>query len=435
MVKLSDLREILRYVPSFRDRLFVIGVDGEIVGDERFSNLLLDMALLRSLSIPVVIVHGASFQLKRMAQEQGRTISNADGTGVTDAATLALAITAANRITHDIIEGLATADLRAACTNAVIAHPVGILRGVDMQCTGRVDKIDIDFFRRLLEHNVVPVVPPLGFDGEGHTYRVNSDAVAVELAQALGAIKLIYMTTRDGIERSGRLLHELTVDEADEVLKKHRAELVPEMVSKIEHAVKACRRGVDRVHIINGRLDEGLLGEVFSPQGVGTLVYANEYRAIRPAAKKDARAIVKLIAQSAENDELLKRTRSGIEKQIQDYHVLEIDHNPVGCVALHPYIDEAKAELACLAVSPLHENQGIGRKLMAYVENLARERGFRELFCLSTQAFVYFQQKGGFQDASAADLPAARRQQWEASRRNSRILKKPLASLDRAAVV
>lgn len=426
MIKLTDLREILRYVPSFRDKLFVIAIDGQIVEDENFSNILLDIALLRSLSIRVVLVHGASFQLRRLSEELGQPISNADGTGVTDAATLRLALTVANRLTHEILEGLSSSDLRAASTNAVVAHPAGILRGVDTQFTGRVERIDAAFLRTLLDHNIIPVVPPLGIDGEGKTYRVNSDAVAVEVALALQAIKLIYITTRDGVERSGTLIRQLSVHEAEESAKKHRSELAPEMVSKLEHGWKACHGGVERVHIINGRMDEGLLAEAFSHQGVGTLIYANEYQAVRPAVKKDSRTIVKLIEQSVEDDQLLKRTRTAIERQIGDYFLFEIDRNPVACVALHTYPDDAKAELACLAVSPAHENRGIGRKLMAYVESLARQRGLRELFCLSTQAYAYFQQQGGYREASSDDLPAARRQQWEQSQRNSRILKKSL---------
>jgi amino-acid N-acetyltransferase len=291
------------------------------------------------------------------------------------------------------------------------------------------------FLRTLLEQNIIPVVSPLGFDGEGRTYRVNSDAVALAIALELQATKLIYIATRDGIERGDRLMRQLAVGEADELLKKHRDQLRPEMISKLEHGWKACKGGIDRVHIINGRLDEGLLAEVFSSEGVGTLIYANEYQAVRQAIKKDARSIMHLIAQSMENEEILKRTRASIEKHISDYFVFEIDRNPIGCVALHPYPDEMKAELACLAVSAAHENRGIGRKLMNYVEKLARERGFRQLFALSTQTFSYFQQKGGFREATSADLPAARRQQWEQSRRNSRVLVKELTPPDASTEV
>jgi len=181
MNKFTDLREILRYVPSFREKIFVVAVDGEIVEHENFTNLLLDIALLRSLSIHVVLVHGAGYQLKRLAAEQNQPISNADGTGVTDDATLRLALTVSNRLTHEILEGLSASDQRAVSTNAVVAYPAGILRGVDMQFTGKVERIDVPFLKNLIQNNIIPVIPPLGFDGEGRTYRVNSDAIAAHL--------------------------------------------------------------------------------------------------------------------------------------------------------------------------------------------------------------------------------------------------------------
>src|SRR5262245_56195197 len=192
MLRLTDLREILRYVPQFRDRVFVIAMDGAVVEDDNFGNLLLDIALLRSLRIGVALVHGAGFQVRRLADQAGVTPSNLDGIGVTDAATLELALTAANRVSHEILEGLASADLRGAVGNALVAHPAGILGGVDHQHTGRVERVDVGLLNALLEHDVVPVVPPLGCDGEGHTYRLNSDAVAVEVARSLRAVKLIF---------------------------------------------------------------------------------------------------------------------------------------------------------------------------------------------------------------------------------------------------
>src|SRR6478672_6114208 len=141
MQRLADLREILRYVPQYRDRIFVIALDGAIVEDDNFRNLLLDIALLRSLRIGVALVHGAGHQIGRLAAEGGHKPSNIDGTGVTDAATLQLALTAANRVTHEIFEGLAGVDLRAAAGNALVAHPAGILQGVDHQYTGRVERV------------------------------------------------------------------------------------------------------------------------------------------------------------------------------------------------------------------------------------------------------------------------------------------------------
>ena len=181
-MKLTDLRAILQYVPQFREKAFIIAVDGGVVTDENFANILLDIALLRSLNIRVVLVHGASAQIRNLAQEKNITPSNADGTGVTDEATLKLSLTAANRLTHEILEGLAINDLRGASTNAIIAHPEGIIQGVDHQFTGKVERVDTELLQTLLAQGVIPVIPPLGFDGEGRTYRVNSDGVAVAVA-------------------------------------------------------------------------------------------------------------------------------------------------------------------------------------------------------------------------------------------------------------
>jgi amino-acid N-acetyltransferase len=426
MLRLTDLREILRYVPRFRDKDFVIALDGAVVEDDNFGNLLLDIALLRSLSIGVALVHGAGHQIKRLAEQTGQTPSNADGTGVTDAATLQLALTAANRVTHEILEGLSATDLRGACGNALVAHPAGILQGVDHQWTGRVERVDTHLLRALLERDIVPVIPPLGCDGEGHTYRLNSDAVAVEVARALRAVKLIYLTNHPGVVRGEELLRQLSVEDAEAMLKKHRSEILPATVSKLEQGVRAARGGVPRVHIINGRVEEGLLAEVFSNEGIGTLVHANEYQAIRKAQKKDARAILALIQPVVESDELVKRSRGDVERVIDDYFVFEVDRNPVACAAVHLYPEEGKAELASVCVDPTYENQGIGAMLMQYGESQARARGARELFCLSTQAFNYFLQKGGFRLGTPEDLPPARRERYDRSGRRSQVLLKRL---------
>jgi amino-acid N-acetyltransferase len=433
MRRLADLREILRYVPQYRDRLFVIAVDGVIVEDTNFRNLLLDIALLTSLRIGVVLVHGAGHQVDRFAQRLGKVPSNVDGTGVTDADTMDLALIAANRVTHELLEGLIANDLRGAASNAVVAHPAGILRGVDHMHTGRVERIDSGLLQALLASQIIPVVPPLGCDGEGHTFRLNSDTVAVEVATALNAVKLIYLTAAEGIqayrERSDsetELIRQMTVDEAERWLKEQPERVLPAGLSKLQNGVRAARRGVPRIHIIDGRDEEGLLAEVFSNAGAGTLIHTNEYQAIRQARPKDVRAIYSLVQIGMENDELMRRSRAEIERQIGDYYVFEIDGMPAGCVALHWYPEERKCELASLCVHPSHENQHIGRRLMTYIESRARELGAAELYCLSTQAFNYFLQKGGYHIGTPDDLPAPRRALYDKSGRRSLVLKKSL---------
>jgi amino-acid N-acetyltransferase len=425
-MKPTDLRGILQYIPQFREKTFVLAVDGAIVTDENFATLLLDVAVLRSLSIRVVLVHGASAQIQALADEQKIPASNLDGSGITDAATLQLALTAANRLTHEILEGLSANDLRAASTNVIIAHPVGIIQGVDQLFTGKVERVDTALLQTLLAQDVVPVIPPLGFDGDGKTYRVNSDGVAVAIADALKAIKLIFITSSDGLIYGGKLIRQMLVAELEKLLQANSANFAPEILSKAQHTAAACKAGIPRVHVINGRVDEGLLAEVFSNDGIGTLIYANEYQQIRPAKKKDIRSIQLLTKQAVESEELVKRTRATIEKSLGDYFIFEIDKNPVACVALHVYPEQKKGELACLYVSSSHENQGIGRKLIQFIENKARELNLSELLTLSTQAFTYFQSKGGFAEGSPDDLPPARREKYEQSGRNSKVLVKKL---------
>jgi amino-acid N-acetyltransferase len=423
-VRPTDLRGILHYVPQFREKTFIVAVDGAIVTDDNFGNILMDVAVLWSLNIRTVLVHGASAQIRALAAERGLTPSDFEGSGVTDEATLDLAVNASNRLTHEILEGLGSADLRAASTNAVIAHPLGIIHGVDHLFTGRVERVDVELLRTLLTSGIVPVVPALGFDGDGHTFRVNSDSVAVELAKALGAIKIVFMTTADGLVVGGNLVRQmLAADLADAVQK----ELVaPGQMSKARHAVAACKAGIQRVHVIDGRVDDGLLAEVFSNEGIGTLIYASDYQQIRRARKKDVGIIAQLIAASVESEELAPRSRAMIEKELEDYYLFEVDRNPVACVALHVYAPENKGELACLYVRPSHENVGIGRKMVQFVESKARELNLDVLLALSTQAFNYFQSKAGFVEGTADDLPPGRREKYEHSKRRSKVLVKKL---------
>jgi len=427
-MKLPELRGILQYVTRFRDKIFVIAVDGGILGSENFSNLLLDIAVLRSLNIKVVLVHGASFQISRVATEQGIKISNADGTGIIDDPTLQLSINVAIRLTNEIMEGLTQVDLQAAYANCIIAHPFGILHGVDYLFAGKVERVDVKSLELFLNEEIVPVIPPLGFDGEGRTFRVNSDLVALEVAKALRATKLIFLSPFDGLILDGQRIGHLVAPELEEILAKEKQNLPKNLYSKLEHAAQACRYGVPRVHLLNGSVNEALLAEIFSNGGVGTMIYSNEYEQIRRLYKKDIRAVMSLIQQSVRNEELVRRTRTEIVSDIDDYWVLEIDRHIVGCVAMHPYPEQKMAELACLYVSRSSENQGLGRKLISFVENLALQRGFSKLFALSTQAFVYLQQKGGFVEMTVEALPPPRRAKYDASGRNSRILVKDLSA-------
>jgi amino-acid N-acetyltransferase len=325
---------------------------------------------------------------------------------------------------HEIMEGLTSVDLRAAYANVIIAHPAGILGGVDFQQTGKVERIDTKTLHFLLNEGIIPVIPPLGFDGESRTFRVNSDGIALEVAEAAGAMKVIFLATPGVLQHGPDLIRQLTIAETEEIVKKKRNLVEPTLLSKLEHAARACRNGVPRVHLLDGLLNEALLSEIFSHEGIGTMIYSNEYQQIRRVLKKDVRAVLTLIRQSVDSAELVKRTRADILAHLEDYWVLEIDRNLVGCVAVHLHTAEKMAELACLYVHKGSEGQGYGRKLMAFAEQLAAERGMQYIFALSTQTYSYFQQKGGFVEVGPQELPEERRKRWEASARNSKILRK-----------
>ncbi len=404
----------------------MVSVDGAIVSDENFSNLLLDFAVLRSLNIRVALVHGAARQIASMALERGIEPSDLDGTEPVDAPTLDLVLTAANRLTHEILEGFAANGLRGVSTNAVTAHPRGIINGTDHQFAGKVERIDLGHLESLLAQGSIPVIPPLGFDGEGNTYRVNSDDLAREVAVRLRATKLIYVTTRDGLIRNGEVIRQIPNGELDQILEHEPASFEPEQLAKARNSATACQAGISRVHLINGSVHEGLLAEVFSNTGIGTLVYANEYRQIRPAKKSDLGNILALTKNAIESAELMDRSLADLEASVGEYHLFEIDGNPVGCFSLTVFAEANAAELGSVCVSAAHENQGVGRKLVEYAEKLGRDHGLARLFVLSTQTFKWFQSTAGFTEGTLDDVPEARRVAADESGRGSKVLLKLL---------
>jgi amino-acid N-acetyltransferase len=427
-IKPADLRGILKYVPRFQGQSFVLALDGAIVADENFSNLLVDVAVLRSLGIRVVLVHGIGLQLRELAAQRGIPITNDDGAGVTDAATLELAVRASARVSQLILEGLTQNGLKCAITNAVHAVPAGILRGVDQQHTGRVERVDKEFVLHLLNAGIVPIIQPVGYGPEGLALRVNSDLLAAEVAEALGASKVLYLSPHAGLEVDGVLRREISVD-ALRALLKDRPEALPEALrSKAVHAVRAVETGVPRVHLVDGRVFDSLLNEIFSNEGVGTLIYASDYQQIRQARKGDVRFIWSLTRHAVRREELLNRTQQTIEKNIEQFYVFEIDENIIACVTLTYYPDRPQlAEVGSLYVLPFYQNRGIGKKMVDYACLKAKEHGATDVVALSTQSYSFFTSRLGFAEADKSILPEARLKSYEDSGRHARVLLRSLA--------
>jgi amino-acid N-acetyltransferase len=426
-IKPTDLRGILKYVPRFQGQIFILALDGSIIADENFGNLLVDIAVLRSLAIRIVLVHGIGHQIQEISVARNVPISNADGTGVTDAATLDLAIRASSRVSHAIVEGLTQNALKCASTNAVRALPMGILRGVDQQFTGKVERIDKDFLTELIDRQVVPVVSPIAFGPDGKSLRVNSDLLAAELAEALHATKIIYLTPAPGLEIDGDIRREISIDALRRIVQEQPERIADSGRSKALHAVKAIETGTPRVHILDGRIFDGLLNEVFSNEGVGSLVYGNDYQQIRKARKSDVRLIYNLTRNAVRREELIHRTQQAIEKNIEQFFVFEIDENIIACVTLYFYPDRPHlAEVGSLYVMPFYHNRGIGKKMVDYACMVAKERGATTIIALSTQSFGFFSNVCGFEETTKDVLPDARLKAYEESGRNAKVLVKQL---------
>jgi amino-acid N-acetyltransferase len=430
IIKPTDLRGILKYVPRFQGQIFVIALDGSIVADENFSNLLIDIAVLRSLGIKLVLVHGISQQIEELSAMRKIPITDSRGTGVTDAATLDLAIRASARVSHLILEGLTQNGLKCAITNAVRSVPVGIIKGVDQQFTGRVDRIDKEFVLHLIAADIVPILSPIGFAPDGHSLRINSDLLAAEFAEVLQASKIIYLAPLSGLVINGELRREISVETLRALLKDqdHPEAIGAEGHSKAVHAVKAIETGTSRVHLLDGRVFDGLLNEIFSNEGVGTLIYGNDYQQIRKATRRDVRHIYNLTRNAVKREELIYRTQQAIEKNIDQFFVFEIDENLIACVSLTTYPEKPElAEIASLYVLPFYQNRGIGRKMVNYACIVAKESGATTALALSTQSFTFFISSCGFAEADKSVLPESRLKGYEESGRNSKILVKPLA--------
>jgi len=426
-IKPNDLRGILQYVPRFQGQIFVIALDGSIVADENFSNLLVDIAVLRSLGIKVVLVHGIGHQLQELSTLHDVPVTNIDGGGVTDYPTLDLSIRASSRVSHHLLEGLTQNGLKCAITNAVRALPTGIIKGVDQQYTGKVERVDKEFLRELIDRQVMPVIAPVAFGPDGRSLRVNSDLLAAEVATALSATKIIYLTPYAGLEIDGEVRREIAVAAIAKLLEDAPDRIAERVRSKATHAVRAILAGTPRVHIVDGRIFDGLLNEIFSNEGVGSLLYGNDYQQIRRATKRDVRLIYHLTRAAVKREELIHRTQQSIEKNIDQFFVFEIDENVIACVTLYFYPDKPQiAEVGSLYVLPFYQNRSIGKKMVEYACLMAKERGATTIIALSTQSFGFFTKVCGFEETTKEILPDARLKLYEESGRNARVLVKQL---------
>ncbi len=420
-IKASDLRGILEYVPLYQNQTFVISIDGSVVGCDNFSDIITDIAVLRSLGINVVVVHGIGSQLKKAAAERGVEISDVYGTNVVDDATLNLAKEISANLSQTIIDAFATRNINCVCTNAVRATEVGIISGVDYLNAGRIEKVDFHVLQNLLSLGMIPIISPMAVNAQGRLFRMNSDDLAAELAMGLSASKLIYMTETRGLLLGAERAVAFPIAEVKHILAERESLVDPRVLSKVKCAVKALEsQRTPRAHILDGREFACLLTELFDKVGCATMIYADEYQRIRRATDDDVSQIFNITSVSAKTQNLVFRSREEIAAKIGSYFVYEMDASIIGVVSLLD-LGGGCAELASLHVQPFYQGNGVGKKMVEFVKMKAAERGFKKLFSLSTKSAPFFTAACGFREVEPAELPAARLEKYRAAGRNSKV--------------
>ena len=421
----AQLRGILNYVPLFRDHCFVVALDSAVVAHRALPDLAKDLAVLNSLRIRLVVIFGVGHYLEKLARRRRKPCPAAHGEGPIDAVTLNLAEEAADTASRTLLRGLTAHRLRWVVPHAVRAEPVGIHSGQDHGYAGRVARLDAELLRQLLAEDTVPVLSPIQPNRDGQPLRLNSDELAAVVASQLQASKLIYLSAQEGLLIDGRARINLPMAELRALYDRQPERLDPAQLAKVRHALHALSAGVDRTHLLDGRVNGAILTEVFDKVGLGTMIHADAYQQIRLARPKDVSAIFGILQAGARTEALRKVPRKQVEAEIRTYFVYEADGAIIGCARLQPLDDPACAELAGVLVHPAYQRKGIGQLLTRYGIDEARRRGFTTLFALTTQAGDFFANHG-FLPAKADDLPIARRKSLEASGRNSHVYACPL---------
>ncbi|KAG8153866.1 amino-acid N-acetyltransferase [Burkholderia catarinensis] len=424
------MRSVAPYIHKFRNSTFVVGFGGEVVQQGLLNALVSDIALLQAMGIQIVLVHGSRPQVEEQLSLHGVESEFSHGLRITDARALESAKEAAGEVRLDIeaaiSQGLpnspmAHAHISVVSGNFVTARPVGILDGVDFAHTGIVRKIDAESIRHSLASRKLVLLSPLGFSPTGEAFNLSMEDVASAAAIALRADKIVFLTDGPGIvDDEGELIREMSLDSAADLL--DSGDLQGDDAFFLKHAIRACRGGVTRAHLIPQSLDGSMLLELFLHDGVGTMISYENLESLREATPDDVGGILSLIEPLESDGTLVRRDRHQIERDIDHFSVIEHDGVLFGCAALYPYPLEKIGEMACLTVAPEAQGSGDGERLLKRIEQRARARGLTHIFVLTTRTEHWFL-KRGFVKVSVDDLPEDRRKLYNWQRKSLVLMK------------
>ena len=431
-------RSVAPYVHAYRGKTFVVAIAGELIAAGKLNLFVQDMAILHAMGLKLVLVHGFRPQVNEQLRAKGHQSLFSHGRRITDAVALDCAQEAAGQLRFEIeaafSQGLpntpmANATVRVVSGNFLTARPVGIVDGVDFQQSGLVRKVDASAIRSAIDIGAVVLLSPFGFSPTGEAFNLSMEDVATSTAVALQADKLLFLTEVPGIRENrddpeSAIDTELALADAERLLAALPAPTQPtDTAFYLQHCVKACRGGVERSHILPFAVDGALLMEVYTHDGIGTMVVDEKLESLREATADDIGGILQLIEPFEKDGTLVKRDRTEIERDIGHYTVIEHDGVIFGCVALYPYPEARTGEMAALTVSPGVQGQGDGERMLKRIEQRARAAGLESIFVLTTRTMHWFI-KRGFQQVDADRLPESRKRKYNWDRRSQVLLKK-----------
>ncbi len=431
-------RQSAPYIHAHRGRTFVILFGGEAVLQDSFAHLIHDIALMNSLGVRIVLVHGARPQIEQQLSALKIKSEFADNMRITLNENMPAVEQAVGQVRMSIEAQLsmglpntpmAGAGLRVISGNFITAQPYGIHKGVDYCQTGNVRNVDADAIKQHLQNNNVVLISPIGYSPSGEIFNLRAEDVATETAIKLGADKLIFVMENNGVtDKEGSLLQQLDLPSAENWLKNHNNENKldrnEDTQTHLSNAAHACRGGVNRVHLLSRLTDGALLLELYTRDGVGTLVTAENYEGLRTASINDIGGIMELISPLEADGVLVKRSREQLELDINNFTVIERDGMIIACAAIFAFPETEAAELACLAVHKDYQIHGRGDDLMQHIEWQARKKHMKKLFTLTTQAMHWFIERG-FVECQTDELPMEKKSLYN-YQRNSKVLCKKL---------
>jgi len=429
--QVETIRQAFGYINRFKNETFVIKIESSLISHLFFPILIKDIALLHHIGIKIVLVPGAKTRIDEVLSKEGIVCKTVDNVRISPPESIPFIKMAAFDVSNKIMTMLSESNTNAVIGNWVRARGIGVRNGIDFQSSGLVEKLQKAIVNNVLQEGLVPIFPNIGWNAQGKPYNLSSNELAFTVSNELRAAKLFFITDFGGIVAkdfivpkgvyvsSDGFVSQLTVDEAKKFLDANTKAQNKGVMELASMAYRACRNGVSRVHIIDGRVEGMILKEIFSNRGFGTMIYANQFENIRSMVHADIPEVLQLMQPSVDEGVLVSRTEQDMEDRLADYSVYEVDGTIHACGALHLF-GNRHAEIAGVAVDETYTNLGIGRKLIEYLIAKAIRLKVRQVFVLTTQSADWFSQLG-FTKASVNDLPKERRASYN-MKRNSLIL-------------